>query len=386
MILRKRNKNKKRSLDEKQKLFPVRCDEDCIPNRYTINCMWYFITVILIFAAMQQIGICIVANGLAMPGLLGASAVLLTAEVVGNLADRNSAWLKYFFVLMSVIAVAVVGIFLTYHTVLASVVPLLIAAQYSQQNVLRFAYILTIISIFAITILGYKYGLCDANMVMLTVKNSGDYGEHLLSKVFALSERWDSIILFYAIPRSLIITSFVPMINAIVKNRKEMIMRDIEIKYSGEHDRMTGFYNREKYASMLEESYWKLEKAAIVFFDLNNLKLVNDTYGHDKGDELIRRAADSIRGALKENMDAYRFGGDEFMVVIPGGDEAEAESLIENWQQRLKKINSLPGTAECCIAYGYAVGSGKEFDEILRQADKNMYKNKASGKSQRNGR
>ena len=120
----------------------------------------------------------------------------------------------------------------------------------------------------------------------------------------------------------------------------------------------------------------------ILYFDINNLKFVNDTFGHDMGDELIIRAAESIRGVITENMDAYRLGGDEFMVVIPNGDSTVAEAFTENWKQKLKIINSLPSVAECKIACGYASGNGKVFSEILKVADKNMYDNKVYSKSQ----
>ena len=171
-------------------------------------------------------------------------------------------------------------------------------------------------------------------------------------------------------------------IKSIVDNRKKIMMHDIEMKYTGEHDPMTGLYNRAKYASMLKEVYIKLEKVVILYFDINNLKYVNDTYGHDMGDELIIRAVESLRGAITENMDAYRLGGDEFMVVLPNGDSTDAEAFIENWKQNLKTINSLPSVAECKMAYGYASGNGKVFSEILNIADKNMYDNKVNSKTQ----
>jgi len=366
----------------KNELFITKCEGDSAPNDYAIRCMRYVILVLIIFLILQFLHIWIVAESIAMIGCLGAMAILLVAQVFGLFTDHTKPWLKYVFVLLNVMAVTVTGIYLTYHAVLTLVVPLLIAAQYSEKKVLGFAYILSLISIFCIVIFGYQYGLCDANMVILTVSKSSYYGKYLYSVINPFSEQWTSIILFFAIPRCMIISAFIPMINAIVDNRKKIIMHDIEMKYTGEHDPMTGLYNRAKYASMLKEVYINLDKVVILYFDINNLKSVNDTYGHDMGDELIIRAAESIRGAITEDMDAYRLGGDEFMVVISNGDSMDAEAFIENWKQKLKIINSLPSVAECKIAYGYASGNGKVFSEILNIADKNMYDNKVNGKSQ----
>ena len=374
--------NPKKHTTKRMPSFSAR-EEDAAPNAYAVRCIWYIILFLVVFIVLQLLNIWIVDEGIAMSGCIGALAFLLIAQVFAHFTDYRAAWLKYFFILITVIAVTIMGIFLTYHTILTSVVPLLIAAQYSRKRVLRFAYLLSLVSIFYIVLLGYQYGLCDANMVIQTVSKSLVYGQVLSSAINPFAEQWYSLVLFFAIPRCLIITAFVPMINAIVTNRKEIMMRDIEIKYTGEHDQMTGLYNRAKYASMLKDSYILLDKVAIIYFDVNNLKFVNDTFGHDMGDELIMRAADSIRGAIYENMDAYRLGGDEFMVVIPNGDSLAADALIENWKLKLEIINSLPSVTQCNIAYGYACGSGKVFSEILNIADKNMYDNKAKSKSQK---
>lgn len=371
--------NKRNKL--RQELFFNLMEEDSAPNAFSLHCIWYSIAIVLLFVALQLSHICIVDNNIAMPSLISAFFILLIAEAFGYYTDHTKPWLKYALVLLATIAVTVVGIFLTYHTILASVLPLLIAAQYSRRRVIWFAYALSIISIPIIVLLGYKYGLSDANMVIQTISKSSDYGKYLSSEVLPLSERWSTILLFFALPRCLIITAFIPMINAIVINRKEILLRDVQIQYMGEHDHMTCFYNREKYTSMLKTTYSQLESVAVVFFDVNNLKLVNDTYGHSVGDELILRAADSIRNALKDSMDAYRLGGDEFMVVIPYGKESDAKALIEDWKNKLSIMNSKPGIVGCQIAYGFAAGRGDNFAEVFRLADKQMYDNKLKSKS-----
>lgn len=365
----------------KSELFNTMSKADSATNAYAIRCIRYIILALMVFLLLQYLQIWGVEESIALHGCLGALAFLLVAQIIGYFTDHTARWLKYVLVLLTVVAVTIFGIYLTYHAVLTSVVPLLIAAQYSKKRVLVFAYILSIVSIFCIVIFGYQYGVSDANMLIQAAGKSSDYGNYLFSEISSFSERRTSLIVFFAIPRCLIITAFVPLINAIVVNRKEVIMRQVEIKYTGEHDTLTGLYNRAKYASMLKEAYIKLDNVVILYFDINNLKYVNDTFGHDMGDELIVRAADSIRSTISENMDAYRLGGDEFMVVIPNGDSRDADAFIENWKQNLKTINSLPSVAECKIACGYASGSGKVFCDILKIADKNMYDNKVKCKS-----
>lgn len=358
-------------------------EEDAVPNVYTLRCIWFIIAIVVLGLLLEFSNIWIVDMDIALPGLIGTLLILLLAEVLGLIVPHTRPWLKYAIVFLDVAAGTVTCIFLTYHTLLVIIIPLLIAAQYSNKRVLLFAYLLSVAGVFISAILGYQYGLCDTNMVLLSVSKASKYGGMLSGAIAPLSERLSSIIIFFALPRALTITAFVPMINAIVKNRQEIIMRDIKLKYMGEHDQDTGFYNRAKYDSMIKEEYVKLENVAVLFFDLNNLKYINDTYGHDAGDEIIKKSAESIQNAADHTMDIYRIGGDEFILVIPGGDKAAAESLLETWKNELKIINSLQSVGECSIAYGFAYGNGKDFSDILKSAEKNMYTQKNTSKAGR---
>ena len=136
---------------------------------------------------------------------------------------------------------------------------------------------------------------------------------------------------------------------------------------------------------MLKDVYLQLENVAIVYFDLNNLKFINDTYGHDAGDEIIQKAAESLQNAADGTLDVYRLGGDEFIAVIPGGGQAEAEQLLKKWEAELALINGHPCVAPCDMAYGCACGQGKDFDAVLKSAEKNMYDHKNVNKCGRCG-
>ena len=119
---------------------------------------------IAVFLLLQLAHIDIVDNTIALPGLAGALCFLAAAEVFGLAVDHRRPCLKYVLILLSVLAVTVAGVFLTYHTILASVFPLLIAAQYTHKRLVLFSFVLSVVSVFLIVILGYAFGLCDANM------------------------------------------------------------------------------------------------------------------------------------------------------------------------------------------------------------------------------
>ncbi len=154
------------------------------------------------------------------------------------------------------------------------------------------------------------------------------------------------------------------------------LMRE-KLIYASEHDHLTGLYNKGKYLAMLESEYPNLNSIAILNFDVNDLKTMNDTYGHEAGDKLIIKAANSIRKVLTNKIHGYRMGGDEFLMVACDVSYEEADRLKERWEQELERLNSLADGVNCVMAVGLAHGS-KEYrlSELLEQADKLMYEDK----------
>lgn len=154
------------------------------------------------------------------------------------------------------------------------------------------------------------------------------------------------------------------------------LMRE-KLIYASEHDQLTGLYNKGKYLAMLESEYPHLNSIAILNFDVNDLKLMNDTYGHEAGDKLIIKAANSIRKVTTNKIHGYRMGGDEFLMVACDVSQEEADRLKERWEQELERLNSLADGVNCVMAVGLAYGSKEyQLSELLEQADKRMYEDK----------
>lgn len=153
------------------------------------------------------------------------------------------------------------------------------------------------------------------------------------------------------------------------------ILRE-KILFESEHDGLTGLYNKGKYISMQDGAFKQAESIAVFYFDVNNLKTVNDTLGHEAGDRLIKRAAESIKCIADEEIYAFRMGGDEFVVVAPNISEEATRSMEQTWNNALTEINSTkedPITIACGIEYA---AKPYVFDEVVSSADEKMYKNK----------
>jgi diguanylate cyclase (GGDEF) domain len=116
---------------------------------------------------------------------------------------------------------------------------------------------------------------------------------------------------------------------------------------------------------------------AIVAFDVNNLKMVNDNFGHKCGDELILAASDVIQQSFEGYGSCYRIGGDEFAVIIENYLVSSTKACVHDFRRLLNEYNQKnPNRIE--IAYGYAEyePNDKNLFETLNRADKLMYENK----------
>lgn len=110
--------------------------------------------------------------------------------------------------------------------------------------------------------------------------------------------------------------------------------KEKEIEYLSFHDKMTGLYNRRYFENELKrlETSRKLP-IAILIADLDNLKYINDQFGHLKGDQYIKIAAEIIKNSTREADIAARIGGDEFALILPETTLKEADLIY----QRIKK-------------------------------------------------
>ncbi|MGC4018686.1 MAG: GGDEF domain-containing protein [Muricomes sp.] len=144
-------------------------------------------------------------------------------------------------------------------------------------------------------------------------------------------------------------------------------------------DTLTQLYNRRYGMGILEK--WIFESRAFVlcFIDINNLKFVNDRYGHVEGDKYIVRVSNTIR-KFNEEAVVCRIGGDEFMLLAENWSVEAAEERLEVLQSELKDCGC---SYECSISYGIipvVTGNRSHANELLSIADEKMYEYKRAYK------
>lgn len=173
-------------------------------------------------------------------------------------------------------------------------------------------------------------------------------------------------------------------------NNYKMIAKGAQfelIKNLAYKDGLTELGNRtsylEKLNSLVENN---IKRVGIVFLDINNLKQINDNYGHEAGDESIKEAANIIKSSFGKYGDCYRIGGDEFCVFIQGIDISttyeEAKSIFED--EIITANNNPKKEIGLQIAHGFAlydINNESSLDDKIKEADELMYTNKAELKS-----
>lgn len=169
-------------------------------------------------------------------------------------------------------------------------------------------------------------------------------------------------------------------------NLTEKLMQETErnsLIRSAYTDELTQIHNR-RYCMEYMNHIMEMENPdyTVFCFDLNNLKITNDTYGHAKGDLLIRSAAEVIDKAFGPYGIVARMGGDEFIAIAETGNPEKISALMAGFQARIEEKNLEIPDLHLSIAYGYASCSPKEYniEKIYQLADNRMYENKQAMK------
>lgn len=150
-------------------------------------------------------------------------------------------------------------------------------------------------------------------------------------------------------------------------------------------DEATGLPNKNKCEELLDrtEPLEKVEQTAVCVFDLNNLRTINNTLGHDKGDEYIRNFAVELRKSIPAEYFVGRDGGDEFVAILHGLNHTGVRSCLQDIRAYMKEYSRQHPEMPLSYAVGYALSTDYDactMRELFRGADKNMYVDKNRAK------
>ncbi len=167
-----------------------------------------------------------------------------------------------------------------------------------------------------------------------------------------------------------------------------------ETSYKAIHDELTDLYNRFYFVEQLKKAVAFARRhnnyGAVIFIDLDNFKVINDTAGHKAGDILLQLIAKKLRAALREEDLLARFGGDEFVILVDnlGEDQERAVDMLQKMSDKLlasvsyghivdQKVYQITASIGIALFHDHTL----DIDDILRYADSAMYEAKRKGKS-----
>lgn len=186
--------------------------------------------------------------------------------------------------------------------------------------------------------------------------------------------------------------NFANALSLILDNERklnELKRQQTLLAYSAYHDPLTNLPNRvllcDRIGQVLNQAHRNQTQAAILFCDLDDFKVINDTLGHQAGDHVLKTVSERLVGCLREEDTVARIGGDEFVFVLPNVESAEHARIVA------KKILDVMAQSihveGCDIALSGSVGiaifpfDGDVTEHLIRNADTAMYKAKESGKN-----
>ena len=160
-----------------------------------------------------------------------------------------------------------------------------------------------------------------------------------------------------------------------------------QLKKEANTDRLTGLYNRrraEEYLQELKDTGYT-GAISIAMGDIDFFKKVNDTYGHDAGDEVLKFVAATMKDCVRENSFISRWGGEEFLIILPNCNGDNAFVALERVRRTIQKSVVKVGDKEIKITMTFGLtefGFHQDIDKVIKEADEKLYYGKSNGRNQ----
>lgn len=160
----------------------------------------------------------------------------------------------------------------------------------------------------------------------------------------------------------------------------DLMIQTKEYEYKANHDSLTKIFNREKFNSVYKKLQITDNPNSLLMFDIDYFKKVNDKYGHDVGDKVLKALSDCVKEEISSKGVFSRWGGEEFMVLLFENQD-KAYDLAENIRNKVKSLN-IKGIPQITISLGVTqIRGDKDKNEALKRVDKALYDAKGNGRN-----
>jgi diguanylate cyclase (GGDEF)-like protein len=175
------------------------------------------------------------------------------------------------------------------------------------------------------------------------------------------------------------------LLGGVVVLSTALMRSDVKHRAEAVVDPLTGLFNRQALSvrarELTEQARVSGAPLAVLMGDLDEFKRINDRHGHHVGDAVLRETASTLRATLRTFDYIYRYGGEEFVILLPGTDEARALAAAERIRDAIGAAH--PAGLRVTLSIGVSVGEGREcdFEDLLIAADRALYRAKAGGRN-----
>lgn len=344
-------------------------------NKRTIKGFVWFLLAVGLVWVLTMLGIFEVNKTLTSFAFFSNVLLYLGPFYLMLRGDLSKPWVKYYLLTFLCLTSAVIISLLSYHAVLLYVFPLMYTIHYRKRRLLWFSYFMNFLTVTVSSVLSFYYGICDLNILLQSQHTRSWYMALAAEGPLHIPFNEDPlfVILFYMIfPRAIIVLVFTVMMHYTISNNTNEVYRIAQLTYLKDMDASTNVFNKNKYEDMVSDYYSGINRIAVMFWDLNDLKEINDECGHATGDRTIQKLASILNSFSSEYCRTYRVGGDEFLMILDNPDAEYPEALLTDIRKRIKEANA-SDDVRIHAAVGLAYGAGANILDVVKEADTKMY-------------
>ena len=230
--------------------------------------------------------------------------------------------------------------------------------------------------------IGYAIFLCVFRIFMYFLCHSRPSGVVFDTRLSYILQILNSITIFWCI--SLIVYIFGKESRSL---DRKLVAYNTTLEDQANTDALTGLYNRRKGMKYLHEiiNSEKYQFISLCICDIDFFKKVNDNYGHDIGDVVLKQVAQTMKNTLGNHSFIARWGGEEFLIVFPSSNGDEAHILLSGLMTNIKNLKFQAGekTFQITVTYGLAeYDFNSSLDDNIKEADEKLYMGKENGRDQ----
>lgn len=391
-----------KNFNKHEKIRSAAGEQELLANTYVMRCLSITMIVYLITFLLDVFGIFTVELNLMCKAFFISAGIYILVQVVSRVISLSDKRTKYFILTCTVILFSISGMYLTYHVILTSILPFLYATLYSSRKVMRYVYTLTVLSTIVVVYGGYYFGLCDANMVLLT---TNDYADTVKNGVMLLNQAnvnpAVTLLLFFVLPRSLIFIAFMFVCNSIVeivsashKKTEQMFVEtvtalseavDAKDRYTSGHSKRVADYSRKiaKYMGKSKEEQDEIYRAGLLH-DVGKIRIPEDIISKSSGltDEeyntikihpitgynILRGISEDSRIAVAAKHHHERYDGKGYPNGLKGEEIPEIARILgvadsyDAMASNRSYRNALPQTV---VRGEIEKGRGTQFDPVI---------------------